>query len=188
MGGRAGGVGGTGGAEGAIRGGGAPSVSSDGMDEDEADRVPYAAGEAALDGRVLGTARTMAGAQVVEMAGSPTQNAQRSAGGGAVGVGAVGVGAVGTGAVTGGNNAAGAGAGTRSAAPASKDQDQTTPKRPSPGGRFPSDVHVNRDLRASRLSSSASSSEPGEVKSPVSPDAAAAATGESAAVNGRTVP
>ena len=124
----------------------APSVSSDGLDEDEADKVPYSA-DAALLGQ---NSRTATMTTTVTTATASTETPTNS-----------------TIAATAGQGSADT-RGTSATTSLSQihvptvtvEEEQQTSKRPSPGGRFPSDVNVelNLDLRTRRLSSSGGSS------------------------------
>ena len=153
----------------------APSFSSDGLDEDEADKVPYSAGAALLgqNGRTL-TMTTNVSASTA----APTDSTVAAA-----------AAATATATATAAEEKATGATGTTTTLPPNRIDTQTagepqTPKRPSPGGRFPSDVNVgmNRDLRARRLSSSGGSSDDtGGAGRDVSSGGRGAAKGASAA-------
>ena len=124
----------------------APSISSDGLDEDEADKVPYSA-DAALLGQ---SSRTATMTTTATTATASTETPTNS-----------------TIAVTAGQGSAGTKGTATTTSPSqihvpsvTVEDEQQISKRPSPGGRFPSDVNVevNRDLRTRRLSSSGGSS------------------------------
>ena len=127
----------------------APSISSDGLDEDEADKVPYSA-DAALLGQSSRTATMTTTATTATTATASTETPTNS-----------------TIAATAGQGSPGTKGTATTVSPSqihvptvTVEEEQQTSNRPSPGGRFPSDVNVevNRDLRTRRLSSSGGSS------------------------------